>query len=57
LAIGRTCDGQFKATLSYMVKMQWLGNGRLHGLGGGYFLTEAGERLATKQREKTSQSR
>ena len=49
-AIGRPCDGQFKATLSHMVKMQWLDNGRLHGMGGGYFLTEAGERLGPTRR-------
>jgi hypothetical protein len=49
-AIGRACDGQFKATLAHMVDLGWLGNGREHGLGGGYFLTEAGVALVTKKK-------
>jgi hypothetical protein len=49
-AIGRSCDGQFKATLAHMVDLGWLGNGRSHGLTGGYFLTPAGVALATRPR-------
>jgi len=49
-AIGRSCDGQFKTTLAHMVDLGWLGNGRAHGLAGGYFLTAAGAALATKRR-------
>jgi hypothetical protein len=50
-AIGRSCDGQFKATLAHMVDLGWLGNGRDHGLSGGYFLTEAGAAYARKRRQ------
>jgi hypothetical protein len=49
IAIGRHCDGQFKATLAHMVDLGWLDNGRNHGLGGGYFLTEAGVALVTER--------
>ncbi len=49
-AIGRHCDGQFKQTLAHMVDLGWLDNGRLHGLGGGYFLTEAGVALVTQKK-------
>ncbi|HBI47068.1 MAG TPA: hypothetical protein DDY78_30075 [Planctomycetales bacterium] len=49
-AIGRACDGQFKTTLAHMVDLGWLGNGRDHGLSGGYFLTPAGMALAKKPR-------
>jgi hypothetical protein len=51
-AIGRSCDGQFKTTLSHMVDLGWLDNGRNHGLGGGYFLTPSGLALATKRLKK-----
>jgi hypothetical protein len=49
MAIGRNCDGQFKAALAHMVDLGWLGNGREHGLGGGYFLADAGVALASKR--------
>jgi hypothetical protein len=49
-AIGRSCDGQFKGTLAHMVDLGWLGNGREHGLGGGYFLTDAGAKFASRPR-------
>jgi hypothetical protein len=49
-AIGRHCDGQFKGTLAHMVDLGWLGNGREHGLVGGYFLTPAGVTLVTKRK-------
>jgi hypothetical protein len=51
IAIGRSCDGQFKQTLAHMVDLLWLGNGRDHGLGGGYFLTDAGVALVTPGKE------
>jgi hypothetical protein len=57
LAIGRPCDGQFKTTLAHMVDLGWLGNGRHHGLEGGYFLTESGAALATKNQKKKPPSR
>jgi hypothetical protein len=56
-AIGRSCDGQFKATLAHMVDLGWLDNGRNHGIGGGYFLTRAGAALATKSRRRMTQPR
>jgi hypothetical protein len=51
-AIGRSCDGQFKATLSHMVDLGWIDNGRKYGLGGGYFLTPSGLALVTKRPKK-----
>jgi hypothetical protein len=50
IAIGRACDGQFKTTLAHMVDLGWLGNGREHGLVGGYFLTPVGVTLVTKRK-------
>lgn len=47
-AIGRGCDGQFKATLAHMVDLGWLDNGRNHGIVSGYFLTDLGLKHVSK---------
>lgn len=52
-AIGRDCDGQYKAVLSYMVKLGWLDTGRRHGLSGGYFLTPEGLKFVRKPRSSS----
>ena len=49
-AIGRPCDGQFKATLAHMVDLEWLGNGRPTDYWAGTSLPQPGEALATKRR-------
>lgn len=41
-AIGRNADGQFKATLSHMVDLEWIGNGQHERAGPGYFLRPKG---------------
>jgi hypothetical protein len=48
-AIGVPCNAQFKQTLAHMVDLRWLGNGKEHGLGGGYFLTAKGKRLVSRK--------
>jgi hypothetical protein len=51
-AIGKlSSDGHIKTTLSTMVKLEWLGNGRYYGLGSGYFLTDAGAALVSPRRK------
>jgi hypothetical protein len=55
-AIGRDSDGQFKATLAHMVDLGWLDNGRNHGIGGGYFLTDSGAGLASQRQRRRRRS-
>ncbi len=50
-AIARCCDSQFKATLAHMVDLRWIDNGKHHKAGPGYFLTQAGVKLVTVNRQ------
>lgn len=42
-AVGRSADGQFKAVLSHMVDLGWIGNGKHERVGPGYFLKPLGQ--------------
>jgi hypothetical protein len=42
-AVGRSADGQFKAVLSHMVDLGWIGNGQHERVGPGYFLKPMGQ--------------